>query len=53
MLLPICGQLVDEMGMLVRDLCGEKTFHGFDDLQRDFLGREEKVIGGGFVEKLR
>lgn len=45
--------LVDEMGMLVRDLCGEKTFHGFDDLQRDFLGREEKVIGGGFVEKLR
>jgi len=45
--------LVDEMAMIVRDLCGEKTFRGFDDLQRDFLGREEKAIGGGYFEKIR
>jgi hypothetical protein len=41
------------MAMIVRDLCGEKSFLGFDDLQRDFLGREEKAIGGGFFEKMR
>ena len=51
MSLLICQQLVDEMAMIVRDLCGEKTFHGFDDLQRDFLGREEKAIGGGRFDR--
>jgi len=48
----IYPQLVDEMAVIVRDLCGEKTFRGFDDLQRDFLGREEKAIGDGFFEKM-
>ncbi|KAG6910622.1 hypothetical protein DXG01_009131 [Tephrocybe rancida] len=40
--------LVDEMAVIVRDLCGEMTFQGFTDFQRDFLGREEKAIGGGY-----
>ncbi|KAG6854200.1 hypothetical protein C0991_009513 [Blastosporella zonata] len=40
--------LVDEMAVIIRDLCGEMTFQGFADFQRDFLGREEKAIGGGY-----
>jgi len=43
--------LVDEITVIVRDLCGEQTLSGFDNLRRDFLGREEKAIGGGFFEK--
>lgn len=49
----ISRQLVDEMAIIVRDLCGEKTFRGFDDLQRDFLGREEEVIGGELTGRMR
>jgi hypothetical protein len=44
---------VDEMAMIVRDLCGEKTFRGFDDLQRDFLGREERLIGVELSQRIR
>ncbi|KAG6901993.1 hypothetical protein C0995_005793 [Termitomyces sp. Mi166 len=37
--------LVDEMTAIIRDLCGEMTFQGFVQFQRDFLGKEEKAIG--------
>ncbi|KAG6849761.1 hypothetical protein H0H93_005443 [Arthromyces matolae] len=40
--------LVDELTVVVRELCGEMTFQGFAEFQRDFLGREEKAIGGGY-----
>ncbi|KAG5725819.1 hypothetical protein E4T56_gene2441 [Termitomyces sp. T112] len=40
--------LVDEMTAIIRDLCGEMTFQGFVEFQRDFLGKEEKAIGGGY-----
>ncbi|KAG6817295.1 hypothetical protein H0H87_010637 [Tephrocybe sp. NHM501043] len=40
--------LVDEMAVIIRDLCGEMKFQGFDDFQRDFLDREEKAVGGGY-----
>ncbi|RDB27383.1 Uncharacterized protein C57A7.05 [Hypsizygus marmoreus] len=44
--------LVDEMSEIVKDLCGELTFHGFQEFQKDFVGREEKVIGGGFSHRI-
>jgi hypothetical protein len=49
---PSLLQLVDEMSDIVRDLCGETTLHGFDNLQRDYLGKEEEAIGGGFSKKV-
>ncbi|KAF5376953.1 hypothetical protein D9615_007250 [Tricholomella constricta] len=44
--------LVDEMSVIVRDLCGEMTFQGFAEFHRDFLGREEKAIGAGFSSEM-
>ncbi|KAG6828854.1 hypothetical protein H0H92_006561 [Tricholoma furcatifolium] len=43
----------DEMTAIVRDLCGEMTFQGFAEFQREFLGREEKAIGGGYHNRSR
>ncbi|KAJ7679684.1 hypothetical protein B0H17DRAFT_1077726 [Mycena rosella] len=37
--------LIDEIGVIVRELCGETTFRGFDALHHEFLGREEAAIG--------
>ncbi|KAF9560292.1 hypothetical protein CPC08DRAFT_708223 [Agrocybe pediades] len=37
---------VDETIDLVRNLCGEATFRGYELLQQDYLDREERAIGG-------
>ncbi|KAJ7660842.1 hypothetical protein DFH06DRAFT_1472122 [Mycena polygramma] len=37
--------LIDEIGAIVRELCGETTFRGFDALHHEFLGREEAALG--------
>ncbi|KAJ7447940.1 hypothetical protein B0H11DRAFT_351668 [Mycena galericulata] len=37
--------LIDEIGVIVRDLCGQTTFRGFDALHHEFLGREEAALG--------
>ncbi|KAJ7027016.1 hypothetical protein C8F04DRAFT_1123608 [Mycena alexandri] len=37
--------LIDEIGVIVRELCGQTTFRGFDTLHREFLGREEAALG--------
>ncbi|KAJ7745343.1 hypothetical protein B0H16DRAFT_977704 [Mycena metata] len=37
--------LIDEIGAIVRELCGQTTFRGFDTLHREFLGREEAALG--------
>ncbi|KAF8152843.1 hypothetical protein K438DRAFT_1863917 [Mycena galopus ATCC 62051] len=37
--------LVDEIGAIVRELCGQTTFRGFDTLHHQFLGREEAAMG--------
>ncbi|KAF8638679.1 hypothetical protein AX17_002024 [Amanita inopinata Kibby_2008] len=45
---------IDEITLIVRELCGTITFRGFETLHRDYLGREEKVIGAGlFTEPTR
>ncbi|KJA27441.1 hypothetical protein HYPSUDRAFT_131287 [Hypholoma sublateritium FD-334 SS-4] len=36
---------IDEMADIVRTLCGEATFRGYEALQQDYLDREEKCIG--------
>lgn len=41
------------MAVIIRELCGEVTFRGFDVLHNEYLGREEKAIGGGFSQKMR
>jgi len=41
---------IDEIADVVRILCGEATFRGYENLQRDYLDREEKVYGSGFVK---
>ncbi|KAJ7259813.1 hypothetical protein C8J57DRAFT_1339211 [Mycena rebaudengoi] len=38
--------LIDEIAVIVRELCGETTFRGFDALHHDFLGREEAAMEG-------
>jgi hypothetical protein len=38
-------QLLDEIGAIVRELCGQTTFRGFDALHHEFLGREEAAMG--------
>lgn len=40
-----CKQRIDEMADIVRTLCGEATFQGYEALQQDYLDREEKCIG--------
>ncbi|KAJ7474206.1 hypothetical protein FB451DRAFT_1248307 [Mycena latifolia] len=37
--------LIDEIGAIVRELCGETTFRGFAALHHEFLGREEAAMG--------
>ncbi|KAJ7612695.1 hypothetical protein FB45DRAFT_939576 [Roridomyces roridus] len=37
--------IIDDIRVIVRDLCGETTFRGFDALQHEFLGREEAALG--------
>ncbi|KAJ6459650.1 hypothetical protein C8R45DRAFT_553978 [Mycena sanguinolenta] len=37
--------LIDEIGAIVRELCGHTTFRGFDALHHEFLEREEAAIG--------
>ncbi|KAJ7250170.1 hypothetical protein B0H12DRAFT_1121038 [Mycena haematopus] len=37
--------LIDEIGAIVRELCGQSTFRGFDALHHEFLGREEAAMG--------
>ncbi|KAJ6509663.1 hypothetical protein DFH09DRAFT_1100718 [Mycena vulgaris] len=37
--------LIDEIGAIVRELCGQTTFRGFDALHHEFLGREEAAMG--------
>ncbi|KAJ3501936.1 hypothetical protein NLJ89_g9115 [Agrocybe chaxingu] len=41
---------IDEMTEIVRKLCGEATFRGYDSLQQYYLDREERTVGGGFPE---
>ena len=45
-------QLIDQMADIVRILCGEATFKGYEDLCRDYLDEEEKAYGGGFASKI-
>lgn len=40
------------MSVIVRDLCGEMTFQGFAEFQRDFVGREEQAIGGNLSGRM-
>jgi len=40
---------IDEMVDIVSTLCGQATFKGYDTLQRDYMDREEKALGGGFM----
>ncbi|KAJ7909256.1 hypothetical protein B0H13DRAFT_2192889 [Mycena leptocephala] len=44
--------LLDEIGAIVRELCGQTTFRGFDALHHEFLGREEAAMGT-FAQKPR
>ncbi|KAJ7207441.1 hypothetical protein GGX14DRAFT_698162 [Mycena pura] len=37
--------VLDEIAAIVRELCGETTFRGFDALHHEFQGREEAAIG--------
>jgi hypothetical protein len=36
--------------VIVRELCGQTTFCGFDVLHHEFLGSEEAAVGS-FVQK--
>ncbi|KAJ3509937.1 hypothetical protein NLJ89_g4950 [Agrocybe chaxingu] len=38
---------IDEMTEVVRALCGEATFRGYDSLHQYYLDREERALGGG------
>ncbi|KAF8168489.1 hypothetical protein B0H34DRAFT_816566 [Crassisporium funariophilum] len=44
---------IDEMAEIVRTLCGEATFAGYESLQRDYLDREERAYGSGLSAKMR
>ncbi|KAJ7730484.1 hypothetical protein DFH07DRAFT_993871 [Mycena maculata] len=37
--------LIDEISVIVRELCGQTTFRGFDTLRHEFMGREEAAMG--------
>ncbi|KAJ7328509.1 hypothetical protein DFH08DRAFT_884074 [Mycena albidolilacea] len=37
--------LLDEIAAIVRELCGQTTFRGFDALHHEFMGREEAAMG--------
>jgi len=37
----------DEAIDIIRTLCGEATFRGYEYLQQDYLDREERAVGGG------
>ena len=41
------------MADIVRTLCGEASFRGYENLQKDYLDREEKVHGSGYVSRMR
>ena len=34
---------------IVSTLCGQATFRGYENLQRDYMDREARALGGGFV----
>ena len=38
---------------IVRTLCGEASFRGYENLQKDYLDREEKIYGSEFVSRMR
>lgn len=38
-------QRIDEMSDIVRILCGQATFQGFEALQQDYLDQEERNLG--------
>ncbi|PPQ95766.1 hypothetical protein CVT26_015853 [Gymnopilus dilepis] len=40
---------IDEMVDIVSTLCGQATFRGYENLQRDYMDREERALGGGLV----
>ncbi|KAF9527115.1 hypothetical protein CPB83DRAFT_856773 [Crepidotus variabilis] len=40
---------IDEMGEIIRKLCGEGTLKGYDSLQRFYID-QERVAGGGLFE---
>lgn len=40
------SQRVDEATDIVRKLCGESTFKGYDILLQDYID-QEKAVGGG------
>ncbi|KAF8798312.1 hypothetical protein BYT27DRAFT_7177807 [Phlegmacium glaucopus] len=44
---------IDEVAGIVRILCGEASFRGYENLQRDYLDREEKTHGGGLASKMK
>ncbi|KAK7008046.1 hypothetical protein R3P38DRAFT_3211693 [Favolaschia claudopus] len=37
--------LIDEITVIVRELCGQTTYRGFDSLHQQFQGREEAAMG--------
>ncbi|CAK5272819.1 unnamed protein product [Mycena citricolor] len=37
--------VIDDIGVIVRDLCGRTSFRGFEDLHHDFLSKEEAGLG--------
>jgi hypothetical protein len=43
-----CLQLFDEATEIIRELCGETTFRGYDALRVEFLGMEEEALGSRF-----
>ncbi|KAJ7083884.1 hypothetical protein C8R44DRAFT_862351 [Mycena epipterygia] len=43
--------LIDEMGTIVRELCGETTFRGFEALHHEFQEREEAAMGTFAIEQ--
>ena len=34
---------------IVSILCGQATFRGYENLQRDYMDREERALGGGLA----
>ncbi|GLB36769.1 putative ER transporter, 6TM, N-terminal [Lyophyllum shimeji] len=45
-------RMVDDMSAIVRDLCGEMSFEGLMEFQREWIAREEKALGGGFSHRI-
>lgn len=39
-------QLTDECGAIIKELCGETTFAGFESLREEYLKREEAATLG-------